>query len=99
MSRAVVLLSLRSSVEGNECCYGGEHCEKSKEHDACRDSQQAVFLDLGVGPPQDVFPTSPRNLARMFRVASATRFARANYLYPEGLVFGRGVVEDGHGGF
>ncbi len=49
------------AIKRNESRNRGKNREQPEKHDAARDRQQTVFLDLLIGAPQNILPAEPRD--------------------------------------
>ena len=50
------------SIGRDQRGHGGKQREQAEEHHAGRNREQAVFADLLIGAPQDIFPAGPGDL-------------------------------------
>ena len=80
----------KSSIKRNKGSKTREDGEQTVEHNAGSDREQTILAHLLVCAPEDVLPTSRRNLPRRLRMPAAAGLAGARVLHSRGLVAAAG---------
>jgi hypothetical protein len=80
-------------IEGNEGTDAGKKRQQHEENHPGRHRQQAVLVELLIGSPGNISPTSPWDTPRKSGAPAATFFQCPLLVDKEGLIPARGLTE------